>query len=663
MIQEEQHQKSESEIVAILERQIGNAVAGEDSDLETNQSDALDRYYGRPMGNEVEGQSQVVSRDLLETVEWMLPSLMKPFTSGKEYIKFDPVGPDDIDRADQETKVINYVVQKQNNGFMLIHDWIKDGLLMKNGYVKCEYIDYPRVSYETYTHLTEQELIALVNDPNAEVAQHTEYVEPILMDGQQIPVPFHDVKIKYTQRDGKVCIVSIPNEEMLVSRETKGPYLNDSQFIAHRTHKTESDLIEAGYDPDFVKSIPTHSHYDTELEYTRDTHTGEDMYVDQETDESTRRVEVFDCYVRLDEDGDGISELRHIVMAGNRILEDEEVNFVPFASWSPIPMPHKHVGLSEDDLVKDIQEIRTTLIRQMLDNLYLTNHPQTEVLEGKVTLDDLIDVTPGGFTRVTEMGSIRERTVPFTAAASMPMVELMDSMRETRTGVSRHTMGLDADALAQSTKGAFEGALRQANYRLELVARLFAESGIKELYRIVHGLLSQHRDTQMIVDINGEYTPINPASWRERTDLTVMVGLGTGDSNERAAKLYTLIEKAEQHLLNKSPLFTPKNLHNMYEDLLEKGDLGRIEEYLTDPDTVPPRQPTPDPQAEALKMNFDLEKMKASQTYQVKMKELQLKENEQRLDAWKMGKELSLKDREVTVKEEEADIKAKQAAA
>lgn len=651
--------KTEAEVVRILKSQISNAISGYNSTLESDQSDALDYYHGKKYGNEQEGRSQIVTREVLETVEWMMPSLLRVFTSNR-YVQFDPVGPEDEEQCEQETDYVNHVITKDNNAFLIFHDWFKDALLLKNAYVKIWREKVSKVETETYTDLTDEQMGLLLNEDNVEPIEHDERQVILGMDDQgPVIATLHDVKIRRTVQKGIDRVMAVPNEEILVGNDARSVCLDDANFVAHRQEKTVSSLLEMGFDPDIIKSIPRGEDYNNgELENSRFTYSNE-RDDDDEIDESMRLVTVYECYIRMDYDGDGIAELRKIVMAGNKILENEEAPFIPIEALSSLPMPHKHIGLSQADIVMDLQLIKSTLWRQILDNLYLTNNPEKEVVDGQVNIADLLESVPGGIKRVKAPGSIREIVVPFTAGASIPVLEMLDGMKEGRTGVSRHTMGLDADTLAQATKGAFMGALEQANQRIETVARVFAETGVKGLFRKLHAQIIMHQDKPRVVKMRGKYVTVNPSEWRERTDMTVMVGLGTGNKGELVQKLMMIAEKQEQHLLNGSPMVSLKNLYNTYARIIDASDLKDVEPFFTNPDQIQqqPKEAPPDPNMMALQMQKEIEQGKLQ--LQLETKQAELRQDEQEMlmshqkEAAKLRQDAQLEAMKIAAKERE----------
>lgn len=653
--------KKETEIVAMLNHQIGNAVGGDDSSLESDQSDALDHYYGRKYGNEVEGRSKVVTHDLMETIEWMMPALLKPFISGSKYVEFDPVSQEDIPMADQETKAVNHIIGKKNNPVYLFYCWFKDALLMRNGYVKAEYNNRDRKEKETYNGLSEQEYIALVSEEGIDVDEYEEYQTEFGI--------FYNVKISRSFDDGCVELVNVASEDILYSRDLATPFMDDASFVAHRQEKTESDLIEAGYNRKAVESIPDSYFDDGELEYSRDTVAGESDYHFEEIDKSQRKITVYDCYVLMDS-GSGVSERRNIVMAGNKILYNEEYPFVPISSISSVIVPHKHIGLSVDDLLADIQFINTELMRQTLDNLYRTNNPRPLINDELVNIEDVLNNAHGHPIRTKSMDAYVETVTPFAAEASLRVASHVEAMKEARTGISRHNAGMDADVLKQSTEGAFLKSIDKGLERMELIVRLFAETGVKDLFRKVHALTQLNRDTEMIMKLSGEYVPLNPSQWRDRTDLTVLVGMGSGNDREKLSKLWAIAEKQEQMIMNGIPIVQPKNLYNTYDRIVDLSGLRDVEKHFINPDDLPPPpEPGPDPQMELVKAQLEIERGKVEILQQEKQvnaaidrAKLDLDEREQAFNEYiakeKLDLEASKNMTQAELKDRELDIKA-----
>ena len=610
---------NESEICALIDRQLANAMTTQTS-VEDDQADAQDYYHGRPMGNEVAGRSRIVTRDVLETIEWIKPSLLRIFGPGQKVCVFDPTGPEDELAAEQDTDVVNQILVKDNDWFLTVYEWIHDALLQKNGYIKIYAEEKEEVETVTHYGLTDQQLVQVLEQ--AEPVEHNESVEQTELGD----VVLHDIKARLRKKAWKICIDTVPQDEIRIPYSYSSVNLDDVAFIAHEREMPASDLIEMGHDKGLVDQLGLDRSDESQLKYARGHY--ETRFEDEETDPSMRLVTVQECYIKLDLDGDGVAELHRVLKSGSTILEIDEWDYIPFVAMSAIPLPHEHMGMSEADLVMDLQEIRTALLRQILDNLYLTNNPEKEAVIGKVNMDDLLVSVPGGVKRVKEPNSIKPLTVPFTAGASLPMLDVIDGMKESRTGVSRHTQGLDANVLAQSTKGAFMGALKQANQRVEMIARIFAETGFKALFRKAHGLIRKYQDVPRTIRIRNTWVDVNPAQWRERNDVTVVVGTGNVNDDEMLAKLLQLADRQEQHLLNGSPMVSLKNLYNTYEQIVQKSGLKDVSRYFTDPAmAMPPAPPPPGPSEsdKFLMLQQQVEELKAS----LRARELDLKEREQ----------------------------------
>lgn len=618
-------------LARIVDMHIQNALSlGE---LTEDQADALDYYYGRPYGNEKEGQSQIVTRETMEVIEWAMPSMMRIFATEKA-VEFDPVGPEDVDAASQETDAVRHVAWKYSDGFTNTYNWAKDGLMQRVGYAKV----YVETEEETVSQKLEGLTAEDVNmlDPNTMTD-----IEELQMDDGSI---FYSVTLEQTNEKKCVKWMTIEPEHVRVAKRIDAVCLDDATFVAHVEEYTQSELIEMGFDRKTVEALPSYTgdEADTDsVDYARAIHSGEDDDENDWAEEATRPIEVWECYVRTDYNEDGVAELMKVMYAGDKILSKEEIDDVPIIAWSPIPMPHQHAGLSLADLVMDLQKINSTLNRQVLDNLYLTNNPEKEVVWNNVLVpDDMLQSVPGGIKRVKERGTVTPLTVPFTAGASLPMMEYLDKMKESRTGISKHTMGLDADTLAKSTKGAYLGALEQANSRLELIARMFAESALKKLYLKIHSLMIENMDEGLRIQLSGEYVDVSPSSWTRRTDMTVTVGTGNASVEQRAMLAQRVLEIQEKVVAagGMGTLVTTENIYNAASDFVEAIGRAGADRYFTNPsqsqDQQQPQQEDPTQQlmmmqAQIEQMREEGKRMKDQQEMQIKMLKLQLDEREQ----------------------------------
>jgi len=637
--------KSDEEIIAICESFEKNSLGGLAGELAEDRAEALDRYFGRPYGNEVEGRSQVVSKDLADTVNWIMPSLMRVFMASDDFVRFDPVGPEDEDAAEQESDYVNYVMMKENPGFTILYDWFKDALILKNGYVKRYWCDEEEVTHETYTWLSEEELVYLFQEIQS-TGDEFEVVEQDQNDIEGIPV--FDVKIKRTKKYGKVEIEPIPPEELLISNQCRGD-LQESPFVQHTTFPMRSELIEMGLDPEFVASLPSyHEDYGEIQSLSRDTLSDEYEYSNN-PDDSTQQIEFKENYVRIDLDGDGIAELRYIVIVGGQIPEGDEWNCeideIPISYLTPNRLPHRHIGLGLNDEIEDLSKIKTTLLRAGLDNTYQVVNSEYMVNE-RVFLEDFTVTRPNGIKRIKGKEPIGDAAVQLQKAPIvqhvLPVLDYIDTLSESRTGVGKNVVGLDPDTLASTTAGAARQALQQANAKIEMIARLFAETGVKDLALAIHALLIKHQDKQKVVKLRNKWVPVNPQEWKTRTDMTVNVGLGTGSQDEIRANLMMIADAQERAAA--VGIVTPRNVYNLAEKLTDV--LGWKEDnfFFTDPDNPqsrgqPQGQPQSNPLAEAeqVKGMFNQQDAQMKHQFDVALKQMQLD-----FEKYKFDKEMEL---------------------
>jgi len=529
----------------LLDSEIDNSIGFMETETIDDRRKALDYYLRRPYGNEVEGRSQIVTGEVAEVVDGALPQLVRVFTASDDIVRFEPQNQGDEEGAKQATEYVNWVFYRDNDGFLVLHNWFKDALLQKTGVVKAYWDEKIDVTKEEYQNLTDEELVLLMADGTREVVeQDTQEIDAgIGMDGQPVVMRSHNVKVSKKTKSGSVQVENVPPEEFLISKRAKN--IETSPFVAHRTLVTRSDLIAMGFDPAQVDTIPSSN--DLTFSQERVSRFDQSEQPDaQSMDSSMEEVEVFECYVRADMDNDGIAELRRVVYAGSEILSDEETDYIPFYSICPIPIPHKFFGNSLADRAMDIQLQKSTITRQMLDNLYLTNNARMGAVEGQVNLDDLISVTPGGVVRMKNPNAVVPLTVPAVANQAFPMLEYLDNVQSKRTGVSDAQQGLNPDILQNVTAAAIAATMSASSGKIELIARIFAETGVKSLFKGILHLVTKYQDKPRVIRLRGKYIQIDPRTWSNQYDLSISVGLGTGNKQEQMAMLQMVMAKQEQ---------------------------------------------------------------------------------------------------------------------
>lgn len=637
-------------ILALIEREEQNAYGINDAELSDARAESIKYYLGEPFGNEIEGRSQVVSTDTQDVIESSLPQLLKVFVAGDKVVVFDPRGPEDVDAAEQETEYINHIVMEKNHGFHVFYVWFKDALLSKNGYVKVWYEKYEDVEEEFYQGLTDAQVNMLVQD-GVEVLQHSAYPDPSFpaelaqqaqmmiqagMDAPQIP-QLHDVKIRKTEPKGCVKICNVAPEAMMVSTETPGLDLNEARFVQHRELMSLDQAKAMGFD------VSEDTWSDVEDFYQEAD--ARDLYGEDSANLETTDVLVKDTYYKIDG-----KRMRYVVI-GNTIVHEEEVDIVPFACLSPIVMPHRHIGRSYADLVKDIQLIKSTLIRGSLDAMYLANSPRFAISD-RVNLEDMLVSRPGGLVRVAgdPNGAILPLVSPGVSPNTFNMVEYMDAAKEKRTGVTAYNQGLDANSLNKTATGI--SIIAQASQeRLLLVARLFAETGVKDLFMLVHRLTRKHQDKAEVVRLRNEWVEVDPRQWKTRTDMSISVGLGTGNKDQQLMHLQTILMAQKEGL--QIGVATPKNVYNALIKLTQNAGFKDAEEFWTSPEESQ-QEPQPDPEMVKVQNQQQVDQAKLQLEQQKSAAQLQLEREktmaQMELEQWKAQQSAELEKYKAEIK-------------
>jgi len=651
--------KTDSELAAHLESEIQNATGHMNSELSSQREDSMKYYLGEKFGNEIDGRSEIVTTDVRDTVEYIMPSLMRIFTTHNNIAEFEPEGPEDVQVAQQATDYCNYVFNRQNNGFKVLYDAFKDALISKTGIVKHYWEQKRELVKESYTNLTEIEYQSILANDDLEVVEHTENLE----QKEQVDdfgnlvspkVVSHDVTVMNNKVHGQVKILSVPPEEFLISRRATD--IESAQFICHRVKKTVSELILEGFDPKVVDSLPSYSQSQAELNEERLARFSydDDSVPPDEGRGANRQVWLDECYTRVDLDGDGIAELRKITKGGNTILDNVEIDYIPFSAICPLPIPHKFYGMSVADTVKDIQLIKSTIVRNILDNMYLTNNARYAVLAGQVELDDLLTSRPGGIVRMRSPNAVTPLPTPQMSGDAFNMVKYLDQIREERSGVSKMSQGLNPDVLTSHvTSGAISAATESAMQRIELIARIFAETGIKDVFRCIYQLVQRYEDRQKMVFLNNKFVPIDVSKWKDKLNCTINVGVGSGSQQTKMQTMGGIMQ-----ILNvlvqqggMGTLVTPQNLYNAISEYISQAGYKNTDAFVSNPAMMPPPQP-PQPTVE--------EKI-AAQKGQIELQKLQLQAAELELDTKLKQQALELKKREAQVdfliKQQELEIK------
>jgi len=595
------HPLTHSEITAQVEAEIIDSIGAYGSPVHEQRRINLRRYYGKPFGNEVEGQSQAQVSTVSDTVEWMQPSIIRAiFGSTRNIWEFHPTRPGEEQQAQLASDTTNHIFINECDGFLKMMDFTKTANLEKRGYLACYYEEKFEPKKHTYRGLSEQMLGVITSDPNIELIEFGPHEGEISIDpmtGQ--PGETFDVTVKRITKLGRIRIDSIPPEHMLLPRrETE---LNDeTRFSGYRKKMTVGELIALGYDPEIVSLLPS----DNKAEFVEGRI--ERLYdensfpvnLQERGDGASRELWVNFIWMRLDEDGDGYAELRHIVCVGDssiNIISDREVSHNALVTICPIPMPHKFHGQCPADQAVDLQLIESTILRQMLDNLYRLNYGRYEIVEGQVNQDDLIDARPGGGVRVSAPGMIKGLETPPLPGYAFEMLNYMNSMGEKRTGVSSWQQGPDAADMKYQTSGAVSNVATASESKINLINKIFAETGIKDLGKKIYQLICENYMQPFVYRLRGQWMECDPREWNENMDCTVNAGMGVGESEARMAKL-THIATLQENVIKSGArnMVTPRNLYNTLKEIVKVADVGTEGYYFTDPGEEPWPEPEPD---------------------------------------------------------------------
>jgi hypothetical protein len=679
---------SDDELLGILDAEVDDAVGYYDSDVAHEQEEALKYYFGRPFGDEIEGRSQVVSRDVAETVDWLMPDLMRIFIQGDDAVQYEPITMQDEAYAKQATLYANYVFYSDNPGQRLLHDFAFDGLVQKLGVLRVDWEDPVFGPKETYTGLSVVQVQGLSMSPGVEIVEaESEPANDIQSypDGMQ-----YSVTIRKKPETGRIKVAAIPPEEFLVSRQSID--VDSARYCAHRARKTVSELVEMFPERrDEIDSLPTDDHDDTldtrEYERFRD-EAYQTRYGPNLRNTATREVIFLDEYVRVDYDGDGYAELRNVKRVGSVVFENEEVSYNPFAAWCPVRVAHKLYGLSLADQTMDIQRIKSVLYRAALDSTYLSVAPRFAFNDGQVNIDDLLSVRPGGGVRTK--GNPSELITPLTvqnqSSEALAMLEYTDQEREGRTGITRNAQGLDPDSLNKTATG-IQLMQNAASARKELISRQMA-MGVETLFRKILKTLVAHQDAPRSVKLGGDWIEVDPRSWNADMRVVVHVGLGSGSREAQLSYLNVIKQTQEQILLQlgpENPIVGLPQYYNTLSRMVEAAGFRSPEAFFTDPaqpeNAQRQPQPQPDPkmieieqkgQIAQAQMQLDAQKQQTDAALKMQQMQAEMQMKAQSMQAeflmkqWQMAAEYGLKERQMAIEaqlerygiEVDAEVKA-----
>ena len=636
-----------TELRAMLAAQHADAMAASGaSKLSAARSDAT-AYYNGDMSKDMPsapGRSSAVSLDVADVIEGLMPQLMSALAGTDEVVEFQAVGPEDMEAAEQETDYINHVFMNQNHGFLVLYSFIKDALLHKVGVVKVWWEEEEREERETYYDKTVDEYALIVANPDVEVVEHSEHTAeesgmgggPLGAGGAPsvgsavpggtvpsgieagVPTVLHDVTVVKKKSYARAKVMGVPPEEFGIERGART--IKDCNYCFHKVvDNTEADLIARGYDAKQIKALATYKTNDNTEAANRDTVDEGSQGGSGEVNPASRPVEIIEHYVRMDYKGDGKPCLYRVTTGGSQgeilKLDGEpdiiEFDAIPFAAMTPVIVTHRFYGRSIADLIMDIQRIKTALLRGLLDNMYMVTNPRVEVSEQhstENTLDDLLVSRPNGIIRTKMIGGIEWQKVPSVGGDMYPALEYLDQIKETRTGVSKRGQGIEPDALTNQSATAAKIVENASQMRVRLIARIFAETGIRDLFWLLHGTIKKHAQQAAVVRLRKNWVTVDPRQWKGRDDLTVHVGLGTGGRSQRLLELRLIADAQEKLLLGGfTNIVKPEQLYGTAKAMVKAMQEPDTETYFADPKSQPEWKPKPDPKMIELQVKGQLD--------------------------------------------------------
>jgi len=612
---------NQEELQGILKSELDDArdyieQVGED------RAEATEYYLGESPQGQSSMQSEYVSTDVRDSVLFMLPSIMRTFFGTNKIVEFVPRNAEDIPLATQQTDYINYIIQQKNPGFKVMYDVFKDALIRKTGFVKAYWDDSISASTHEYTDMTPEGYQVLMMDPDVEIVKESAQMQSMTIINpetgeevtQESPTSY-DLTIRRVKSKDQVCIESIPPEEVLISRYARD--LHSSPYVAHRMIKTVSDLVAMGYDKEEMEQYAGSGNLiDAETfeeEEARNPYS--DGIFDARNDGGQKNVLYVEHYLFYDLDGDGIDERIRVCTVGNglNIVNMAQWDDLPITLFCPDPEPHTSIGSCPADYLKPIQAAKSQIMRDTLDSLGHAIFPRMGVVEGQVNIDDVLNTDIGQPIRMRAPGMVQPFAVPFVGKEAFPVLSYLDEAKENRTGVSKASAGLNADALQSSTASAVSATMSGAQGRVELICRHFAD-GMKDLFKLVNSLVVKHQDQPDMIRLNNEFVPIDPRYWDSDKDLVVNVAISKTSDAEKQSVLLQVAQKQEQILQQlgvNNPLVSLQQYSNTLSKLIEQAGFKDTKSFInSEVPPIPPQPPQPTPQD--MLAQAEMEKAKVS---------------------------------------------------
>ena len=576
---------TDDQVQDIASDAVTSAISFIESEIAEDRIKSQRYFEGETDIGQEDGRSRIVATKVRDTIRAIKPSLMRVFLSSENAVEFIPTSQEDVKGAEQATKYANYRFNELN-GYTLLNDVIHDALVKKTGVLKVWWEDNTEEEFFNFSNVTEEEMAAIVNEDDATVIeQSVEMTTEMSPEGMEMQMPQYTLKVSYKKEKGKLCIEALPPEEFIVDRNAKS--VEDAYIVAHRTEMRVSDLVQMGYDYDVVSELSGLSSDDTYTDSEAFERKGYEQDEEANTaDVSMKLVAVTEAYMKMDKEGTGIASMYRILMAGgdNKLLECESWGEVPFAVFEVDPEPHTFFGRSVADLIMNDQDSSTAMLRGMMDNVALTNSPRQGYVQGQVNVDDLMNNEIGGLVRMKSPAALVDIATPFVAGQVLTAMQYLDMAIEGKTGVTKASMGLDPDALQNTSATAARLQAQQGSAQIEVMARNIAEGGMKRLFKLMLELLVENSCEETMMRLNGQFQPIDPRVWNTGMDMTVNVGVGTGQEGERHAALTQALQMQMQiwtQYGSGNGMVTMTGIRNTLGDMLALQGIRNVDRYFS----------------------------------------------------------------------------------
>jgi hypothetical protein len=549
----------------------------------------------------VGNKSSFVSTDVRDTIMTIMPSLMRIFTSADTTAEFVPNTEEQSIMAEQMRDYVNYVMHEDNPGFMILHSVFKDALTLKIGVVKWWTDNSDEISEQHFSGVTEEQIQMLeFENPNAELITH-------IVDENGLS----DITMRFVKSKPMHKIAAVPPEEFRVSRTAKSVY--DTPLIGQESIKSVSDLVKMGYEYDDMEEYVSSYSVVTDDRILRNAASIDGSYV-------MDGVLYGEYYVRIDKDGDGIDELRRICTVGSdyEIVEDEMVDSANFAVFGCDPISHTLIGDCVADITKDIQKFKTNLMRGQLDSLAESLNPRTVVNELLTNIEDVLNDEVGAVirTRGDPSTAVSFSKSPYSGADVQVTVDYFDQVRASRTGVTEASKGLDPKALQSTALSGIDAIVSGAQERIELIARVLAETGLKPLLKGLALEVINHPNQPRALKLRGSWQKIDPSTFDPTLRVSINPTLGKGTDTIRLQALQE-VKQTQLMILEKyginNPVVSPVEFRNTVSDILAIANIKNVSRYFKDitPDIIKSMANVPqEPDAATLLAQAELEKVK-----------------------------------------------------